>query len=86
MPRHSTYGLAKVMTAWRSSTPRVTEPTRSPPLGLAIWKALSLPFVALICDAMSSQVIGVPSDQTAFGLMVYVTTWGLVLVSSTLVK
>ena len=35
---------------------------------------------------MSSQVIGVPSDHTALGLIVYVTTCGSVLVSSTLVK
>ena len=35
---------------------------------------------------MSSHVIGVPSLQTALGLMVYVTTCGLVLVSSTPVK
>ena len=70
MPRHSAYGLAKVMTAWRSSTPRVTEPTRSLPLGAAIAKALSLPLVALIWEAMSSQVIGVPSDHVALGLMV----------------
>src|SRR3984957_19181698 len=32
MPRHSAYGLAKVITAWRSSTPRVTDLTRSLPL------------------------------------------------------
>ncbi len=43
MPLHSAYGLAKVMTAWRSSTPRVTDATRSAPLGLAIANALSLP-------------------------------------------
>ena len=70
MPFQSAYGLAKVMTACRSSTPRVTVPTRSAPLGLAMGKALFLPLVALICDAMSSQVIGVPSLHTAFGLMV----------------
>ena len=58
------------MTAWRSSTPRVTEATRSLPLGLAIANALSLPLVALIWEAMSSHVIGVPSVQTALGLMV----------------
>ena len=40
------------------------------PLGLAIANALSLPLVALIWAAMSSQVIGVPSLHTAFGLMV----------------
>lgn len=74
MPRHSAYGLAKVMIAWRSSTPRVTEATRSLPLVLAIANALSLPLVASIWDLMSSQVIGVSSLQTAFGLMVYVTT------------
>ena len=37
---------------------------------LAIAKALSLPLVAWIWDAMSSHVIGVPSLQTALGLMV----------------
>ena len=57
-------------TAWRSSTPRVTFSTRSAPLGLAMRKSLFLPLVALICEAMSSQVIGVPSLQTALGLMV----------------
>ncbi len=62
------------MTACRSSTPRVTEATRSCQSGLAIANALSLPLVAWICDAMSSQVIGVPSDHTALGLIVYVTT------------
>ena len=39
--------------------PRVTEATRSEPLGDAIANALSFPLVALICEAMSSQVIGV---------------------------
>ena len=53
---------------------------------LAIANRLSLPLVALIWAAMSSHVIGVPSLHTALGLMVYVTTWGLVLVSSTSVK
>ena len=74
------------MIACRSSAPRVTDPTRSLPLGAAIANALSLPLVALIWAAMSSQVMGVPSDQVALGLMVYFTTWGLVPVSSTLVK
>ncbi len=46
MPRHSAYGLAKVMTACRSSTPRVTEATRSAPLGPAISKFLSAPLSA----------------------------------------
>ncbi len=36
MPFQSAYGLAKVMIACRSSTPRVTDPTRSLPLGLPI--------------------------------------------------
>ena len=58
------------MIACRSSTPRVTDSTRSEPLGEAMAKASSLPLVALIWAAMSSQVIGVPSDQVAFGLMV----------------
>src|ERR1700677_397610 len=70
MPRHSAYGLAKVMMACRSSTPRVTVATRSAPLGPAIAKAGSAPLVAWIWLAMSCQVIGVPSDHTAFGLMV----------------
>ena len=65
MPRQSAQGLSKVMTAWRSSTPRVTDPTRSLPLVAAIANALSLPLVALIWEAMSSHVIGVPSDHTA---------------------
>ena len=68
MPRSSK--RSKVITAWRSSTPRVTEATRSEPFGEAMANALSLPLVALICAAMSSQVIGIPSDQVAFGLMV----------------
>src|SRR3984885_12194342 len=46
MPRHSAYGLAKVITAWRSSTPRVTDLTRSLPLVPAIAKFLSAPLVA----------------------------------------
>ncbi len=29
MPFHAPYGLANVMMAWRSSTPRVTDATRS---------------------------------------------------------
>ena len=47
MPRHSAYGLANFMIAWRSSTPRVTDSTRSAPLGLAVAKALSLPLVRI---------------------------------------
>ena len=86
MPRHSENGLAYVMMAWRSSTPRVTDATRSLPAELAIANRLSLPLVALMSAAMSSHVIGVPSLHTALGLMVYVTTWGLVLVSLTSVK
>ena len=86
MPRQSDHGSAKVTTAWRSSTPRSTFSTRSLPLVAAIANLSSLPLVALIWDWMSSQVIGVPSLHTASGLMVYVTTWGSVLVSSTLVK
>src|ERR1700755_136031 len=86
MPRHSAYGLANVMTAWRSSTPRVTDATRSAPLGLAAAKVLSLPLVALIWEAMSSHVIGVPSLHIAFGLIVQVTTCGLVPVNSAPVK
>src|SRR4051794_4125215 len=70
MPRQSAHGFAKVMTAWRSSTPRVTDPTRSLPLVAAIPNALSLPLVALIWEAMSSHVSGVPSDHTALGLIV----------------
>ncbi len=70
MPFHSAYGLANVMTACLSSTPRVTEATRSAPPGLAIANASSLPLSAWICAAMSSHVIGVPSDHIAFGLMV----------------
>ena len=57
MPRHSEKGLANVMIAWRSSTPRVTEATRSLPLVLAMAKALSLPLVAWIWAAMSSSVL-----------------------------
>src|SRR5215212_5236675 len=74
IPRHSEKGFPKVTTACRSSTPRVTFSTRSAPLGLARRKSLFLPLVALIWDAMSSQVIGAPSLQTALGLIVYVTT------------
>ncbi|GAB4699487.1 hypothetical protein MOKP126_21360 [Mycobacterium avium subsp. hominissuis] len=70
MPRHSAYGLAKVTTACRSSTPRVTEATRSAPLDPAISNVLSAPLSAWIWLAMSSQVIGVPSDHTALGLIV----------------
>ena len=70
MPRHSAYGLAKVMMACRSSTPRVTDATRSAPLGPAISKALSTPLRAWIWLAMSCQVTGVPSDHMALGLMV----------------
>ncbi len=58
------------MMAWRSSTPRVTDPTRSMPLVPAIVYRLSLPLVALNCDARSSHVMGVPSLHTALGLMV----------------
>src|SRR5215203_1056099 len=82
MPRHSAYGLAKVTIACRSSSPRVTDATRSAPLGLAVANALSLPLVAWNWDAMSSHVIGVPSLHTAFGLMVHLTTCGLALISS----
>src|ERR1700753_3106671 len=46
MPFHSAYGLANVMTACRSSTPRVTEATRSLPLVPAIANVLSLPLGA----------------------------------------
>src|ERR1700684_1913157 len=70
IPRHSAYGLAKVITAWRSSTPRVTDLTRSLPLVPAIAQFLSGPLVAWIWLAMSSQLSGVPSDQVAVGLMV----------------
>ena len=48
MARQSVKFSANVMTACRSSTPRVTDLTRSLPLGLANWNALSLPLVALI--------------------------------------
>ena len=58
------------MTACRSSTPRVTDLTRSLPLVPAIAKVLSAPLVAWIWLAMSSQLSGVPSVQVAFGLMV----------------
>src|SRR4029078_233960 len=85
-PRHSAKVFANVTIAWRSSTPRVTNETRSLPAELAIANRLSLPFVALMLAAMSSHVLGVPSLHTALGLMVYVTTWGLVLVSLTSVK
>ena len=70
IPFHSEKFLANVMTAWRSSAPRVTDATRSLPFRLAIAKSLFLPLVALIWAAISSQVIGMPSDQTALGLMV----------------
>src|SRR4051794_3950869 len=63
MPFHSAYGLANVMTACRSSAPRVTDATRSLPFGPAMRNALLAPFVALTCEDMSSQVIGVPSLQ-----------------------
>ena len=42
MPFHSAYGLANVITACRSSTPRVTDATRSAPPGLAIAKRFVL--------------------------------------------
>jgi hypothetical protein len=48
----------------------VTDATRSLPLGAAMMNAGFFPLVASICDLMSSQVIGVPSDHTAFGLIV----------------
>src|SRR5882757_443641 len=48
MARQSPKGSANVITACRSSTPRVTDLTRSLPLGLANANALSLPLVALI--------------------------------------
>src|SRR4051794_30659986 len=86
MPRHSAYGLANFITPCRSSAPRLTDSTRSEPLGLALANALSWPLVAWICEAMSSQVTGVPSVHTALGLMVQVTTCGLVLVNSAPVK
>src|SRR3954453_23570937 len=70
MPFQSAQGLAKRMTAWRSSVPRSTDATRSLPLVAAIAKPLSLPLVASICDLMSCHVMGVPSLHTAFGLMV----------------
>src|ERR1700730_11169050 len=70
MPRHSAYGLEKVITAWRSSTPRDTHLSPSLPLVPAIAKFLSAPLVAWIWLAMSSQLSGVPSDQVAVGLMV----------------
>jgi hypothetical protein len=70
MPFQSAHGFSNVMTACRSSTPRSTLATRSLPLVAAIANALSLPLVAWICAAMSSQVMGVPSLHTAFGLMV----------------
>src|ERR1700761_5376835 len=70
MPRHSAYGLAKVMTACWSLTPGVPDLARSLPLVPAIAKFLSIPLVAWIWLARSSQLSGVPSDQIAFGLMV----------------
>src|SRR5215218_1115401 len=70
MPFQSDQGLANVMTACRSSEPRSTFSTRSLPLVAAIANPLSLPLVALICDWMSSQVMGVPSLHTALGLIV----------------
>ncbi len=57
-------------TACLSSTPLVTDATRSLPLGAANRKRLSLPLVALIWAAMSSQVTGLSLVHTAFGLMV----------------
>ena len=70
IPRHSAYGSAKVTTAWRSSTPLVTDFTRSNPALLAIKNLLSRPLHASTSALRSSQVIGVPSFQVAFGLMV----------------
>ena len=71
MPFQSAYGLANVMIACRSSTPRVTDCRRGPRRWCpAIVKALFLPLVASICDLMSSHVMGVPSLHTALGLMV----------------
>ena len=70
IPRHSAYGWAKVITAWRSSTPLVTDFTRSNPALLAIKKRLSRPLHASTSALRSSQVSGVPSLHTAFGLMV----------------
>ena len=61
-------------------------PVLSLPDELAIRNDLSLPLVAVVSASMSSHVMGVPSDQTALGLMVYVTTWGFALVNSMLVK
>ncbi|CNU79507.1 Uncharacterised protein [Mycobacterium tuberculosis] len=46
IPRHSAYGLANVTTACRSSTPLVTDATRSAPLLEAISNALSAPLIA----------------------------------------
>lgn len=70
MPFQSAYGLSKVITAWRSSTPRVTDATRSKPLGAAMTNAGFFPLLASVWDLMSSQVIGVPSLHTALGLIV----------------
>ena len=64
----------------------VTDFTRSNPALLAIRYLLSRPLQASTSDLRSSHVIGVPSLHVAFGLIVYVTTWGLVPVSSAPVK
>jgi len=46
-------------------------------------KALFVPFSAFQFAMTSFALIGVPSDQTAFGLILISTVWGESLVSST---
>jgi hypothetical protein len=82
----SAYGFANVTTACRSSSPCSTEAISSYPVVEETLYSVFVPFSACHWAVMSATVIGVPSDQTASGLIVYVTTCGSSEVSSIEVK
>ena len=71
---HAVYGVEKVMTAWRSSVPFLTDSIWSYPLVAPTRKLLLLPLATFQVDSMACQSIGEPSLNCAFGLMVIVTT------------
>src|SRR6201995_4313157 len=76
IPCPAANGRLKIITAWRSSTPRRTESTSAYNWLSALANAGSSLDIACTWFLMSSHVIGVPSVHTAFGLIVYVTTCG----------
>jgi hypothetical protein len=66
----------------RSSEPCLTESTSSQTLVASGANALFVPFSAFQFASTSFSVIGVPSDQTALGLILISTVWGESFVSS----